>query len=107
VIAAEPTHLWLTHGGLAAEGAAASRAFLERAAARLHQETAWIRALVTRHGDADAAVADYRSIEHPCARADGVDDARMAEFLDDAFFRMNLGGARRAFLPRPPAVSGA
>ena len=106
IIAAAPTHLWLTHGGLAAEGEVASRTFLERATARLREETTWLRALVARHGDAEAAVADYRSIEHPCARDDGVDDARMSEFLDDAFFRMNLGGARRAFLPRPPAVSG-
>jgi hypothetical protein len=45
-------------------------------------------------------VVAYRAIEAPLARQAGVDAARMDAFLDDAFFRMNLGGARRAFTPR-------
>lgn len=100
VIDASPTHLWLTHGGLVAGDAAAARAFLERATDRLLQETEWLRALVARHGHDEGAVDAYRDIELPWAERDGVDAQRLAEFLDDAFFRMNLGGARRAFLPR-------
>jgi hypothetical protein len=38
--------------------------------------------------------------EDTVGRQAGVDAARMDAFLDDAFFRMNLGGARRAFTPR-------
>lgn len=100
VIDAAPTHLWLTHGGHVACDAASSRAFLQRALARLRQETEWLRTLVARHGHDEAAVAEYRAIELPVAEREGVDARRRAEFLDDAFFRMNLGGARRAFLPR-------
>jgi hypothetical protein len=55
---------------------------------------------VARHADDAKAVVAYRAIEVPPARQAGVDAARMDAFLDDAFFRMNLGGARRAFTPR-------
>ena len=102
VIDAEPTHLWLTHGGGVASDRAASRRFLERALGRLQQETAWLRDLVARHADDARPVVAYRAIEVPLARQAGVDAARMDAFLDDAFFRMNLGGARRAFTPREP-----
>lgn len=102
VIESEPTHLWLTHGGLVATDRAASRRFLERALERLQQETAWLRELVSRHVEDAEAVRSYRERECPLARAAGVDAARMDAFLDDAFFRMNLGGARRTFTPRAP-----
>ncbi len=105
VIDAAPTHVWLTHGGLAAADAACATAFLGRAVDRLRQETAWLRTLVARHGVSGDAVPDYRALEMPCAARDGVDAERQAQFLDDAFFRMNLGGARRAFMPRPPSVT--
>ena len=102
VLDAEPTHLWLTHGGCVARDREASRRFLERALARLHEETDWLRKIVERHAEDAQALPAYRALEIPPAREAGVDDARMEAFLDDAFFRMNLGGARRAFGPRAP-----
>jgi glyoxylase-like metal-dependent hydrolase (beta-lactamase superfamily II) len=101
VIAERPTHLWLTHGGLCASTEAEAAAFLERASARVRQESEWLRALVERHADDAGAIAAYGAIAWPHAARDGVDAERRANFLDDAFFRMNLGGARRAFMPRP------
>lgn len=101
VIAARPTHVWMTHGALAASDAHAARHLLEQALGRMRQECEWLRALVAQHGDGDGAVADYRALELPWAERAGVDAERREQFLDDAFLRMNLGGARRAFLPRP------
>jgi glyoxylase-like metal-dependent hydrolase (beta-lactamase superfamily II) len=100
VIDARPTHLWLTHGGLVATDADAACAFLQRALGRLRQETEWLRAIVARQAPGEGDVQAYRDIELPWAERDGVDAQRRADFLDDAFFRMNLGGARRAFAPR-------
>lgn len=99
VAAARPTHLWLTHGGCIT-GEGATEAFLGRAASRLDQETRWLRELLASDaGDAEV-VRSYGERERAIAAAAGVDAPRMADFIDDAFLRMNLGGARRAFLPR-------
>lgn len=100
VAAERPTHLWLTHGGCVAHDASSAHAFLSRASERLLQETDCLRELVTSGLDDARAIAAYGAIERPLARAGGVDDRRLADFIDDAFLRMNLGGARRAFVPR-------
>lgn len=101
VIAARPTHLWLTHGGVVGGDTACAAAFLRRAADRLAQETAWLRQC-TASGLAEAdALRSYGALVRPCARAAGVGAERMEEFVDEAFLRMNLGGARRAFTTKP------
>ena len=97
VMETRPTHLWLTHGGCTASGAAAADRFLGRALARVVETSDWLRTVVTRHVDAAHALEAYRALEIPAARAAGVDAVRCAQFLDDGFLRMNLGGARRAF----------
>lgn len=100
VIAERPTHLWLTHGGCVGGDAASADAFLRRAADRLAQETDWLRGFIESAAtDADCLRA-YGERERPIAVAAGVDVQRLADFVDDAFLRMNLGGARRAFAPR-------
>ena len=100
VIAERPTHLWLTHGGLVGGDAASAGTFLRRAVDRLRQETGWLRDCVAPTLADSEALAAYGALERPLARASGVDATRMTEFIDDAFLRMNLGGARRAFAPR-------
>jgi len=94
----EPSHLWLTHGGLVAADRVAARAFLDRAIRRLQETTGWLRAAVLRP-DAEA-VAEGLRFERSIAAAAGVSALRMDQFIDEAFVRMNLGGARRAFMPR-------
>ncbi|MBU6210480.1 MAG: MBL fold metallo-hydrolase [Planctomycetes bacterium] len=102
VIEADPTHLWLTHGAGVARDRAASRRFLERALLRLRQERAWLEQVVSAHADDAQALDTYRAIESAHVRAAGMEAARLDVLLDDAFFRMNLAGARRAFAPREP-----
>ena len=98
VIDAAPTHLWLTHGGLVARDRSASQAFLRRAEAAITQETAALRAEV-RHAPEEAERALLGRLR-PAAAGAGVSPERMAQFIDEGFARMNLAGARRAFLPR-------
>ena len=97
VLDARPSCLWLTHGGCAARGAEHAAGFLQRAMERVRQQAEWLRMLVSNHADDAQAVAAYRELELPLARAAGVSAARIDIFLDEAFFRMNLAGARRAF----------
>ena len=94
----EPSHLWLTHGGCAAATRADARRLLEHAADRVRATSEWLRSAV--HLPADDAVAEGLVRERGLAQAGGVDGRRMDDFIDAAFVRMNLGGARRAFLPR-------
>jgi len=101
VIQARPTHLWLTHGGCTAQDAVASTIFLNRALHRLEQETEWLRALVAQFATDAEALATYRDLEIPFADRDGVSPTQREAFLDQAFFMMNMRGARRAFAPRP------
>jgi glyoxylase-like metal-dependent hydrolase (beta-lactamase superfamily II) len=101
VIDARPSHLWLTHGGLVGGSVRVAEAFLRRASDRLSTEVSWLRELVATGVDEPTCIRAYGRRERAAARAAGVDDARMADFVDDAFLRMNLGGARRAFTPRP------
>lgn len=98
VFAEGPSHLWLTHGGCVANNPRDAEAFLHRALARLAETTEWLQDAVKR---ADAEVVpEGLARERMLAAEDGVNDRRMREFIDEAFVRMNLGGARRAFLPR-------
>jgi len=100
-LAAErPTHLWLTHGGCVGGDERTCAVFLRRAADRLAQETDWLRDLVASDAADAECVRAYGERERPLAVAAGVDARRLADFVDDAFLRMNLGGARRAFAPR-------
>ena len=95
VVAERPTNLWLTHGGCVATDADAASRFLHRARERLRQVVEWLRSGVRM----EAAEAErwLLEVERQGARADGVRPRRMDEFIDAAFVRMNLGGARRAF----------
>lgn len=94
----EPSHVWLTHGGLVAADRVAARAFLDRAARRLQETSDWLRT-ATHRPDAEV-VAEALRHERSIAAAAGVSSLRMEQFIDEAFVRMNLGGARRAFAPR-------
>lgn len=98
VVGERPTDLWLTHGGCVATDADAAFLFLHRARERLHQVVEWLRSGVRM----EAVEAERRllELERQRARADGVGPGRMDEFIDAAFVRMNLGGARRAFAER-------
>ena len=100
VIAERPTHLWLTHGGCVGGDEAGAGAFLRHAADRLAQETEWLRGLIESGANDAECIRAYGERERPLAVAAGVDARRLADFVDDAFLRMNLGGARRAFAPR-------
>ncbi|MCE9618295.1 MAG: MBL fold metallo-hydrolase [Planctomycetes bacterium] len=104
---AEPTHLWLTHGGLRSESAATARQYIDRVEARLDEERAELRHLaqaVVASGPRESeahrialskAVDDYRAWLHPKAEAAGVTAPHFKAFLGDYFLRMNLQGAVR------------
>lgn len=100
VVAERPTHLWLTHGGCVGGDVATAQHFLRRVIVRLEQETAWLREFIAAGAPDTDCVRAYGERERPLAVAAGVDARRLADFVDDAFLRMNLGGARRAFTPR-------
>ncbi len=95
---AQPTHLWLTHGGLVAADRSASRQFLERAEQEIRREAEALRGAIPLDAEeAERAVLDRL---RPRAERAGVSPRRMAQFVDQGFARMNLAGARRAFPPR-------
>lgn len=98
VFAEGPSHLWLTHGGCVASNPRDAEAFLHRALARLIETTEWLEEAAKRQDD--EVVAEGLLRERRIAAEQGVNPRRMDEFIDEAFIRMNLGGARRAFLPR-------
>jgi glyoxylase-like metal-dependent hydrolase (beta-lactamase superfamily II) len=98
VFAEGPSHLWLTHGGCVANQPRDAEAFLHRALARLAETTEWLRRAVQR--PEPEAIREGLKLERSLATEHGVNGRRMDEFIDEAFVRMNLGGARRAFLPR-------
>jgi glyoxylase-like metal-dependent hydrolase (beta-lactamase superfamily II) len=98
VFAEGPSHLWLTHGGCVADTPRDVEAFLHRAITRLAETTDWLRRAVQR--PEQEAVLEGLAFERSLAAEHGVNGRRMDEFIDEAFVRMNLGGARRAFVPR-------
>ena len=98
VFAEGPSHLWLTHGGCVANSPRDTEAFLHRALARLVETTEWLQDAVKRQDG--EVVPEGLARERMLAAQEGVSDRRMREFIDEAFVRMNLGGARRAFVPR-------
>ncbi|MFM7808720.1 MAG: hypothetical protein ACKPEA_12480, partial [Planctomycetota bacterium] len=73
-------------------------AFLHQAARRLQTTTDWLRSAAHRP-DAEV-VAEGLCHERSIAAAAGVSSLRMEQFIDEAFVRMNLGGARRAITTR-------
>jgi hypothetical protein len=75
-----------------------AEAFLHRALARLAETTEWLREAAKRPDE--EVLAEGLARERGIATEQGVNPRRMDEFIDAAFVRMNLGGARRAFLPR-------
>lgn len=97
VFAEGPSHLWLTHGGCVASNPRDAEAFLHRALARLSETIALLRGVVS--WPEDRAVAEIRARERLIASEHGVNERRMRQFVDEAFVRMNLGGARRNMLP--------
>jgi len=103
----QPTHLWLTHGGLQSSNAAAARQFIDRVQARLEEESALqqkLAAVIIASGarESDAyqhallnAMDEYKKWLHPKATAAGVSARNIAQFLGDYFLRMNLQGVLR------------
>ncbi len=102
VIAESPTYVWLTHGACVATNQVSSRAFLQRAMDRVEQETTWLRELTASQHDEAHTLAAYQSLVLSVAASAGVRPQQQKAFLDEAFFRMNLSGARRAFGMSPP-----
>lgn len=98
VRACGPTHLWLTHGGCVGGSLPLAADFLDHAIRRVEETAAWLR---QAHSMADVdAVGAGLARERELASAAGVGPRRMEQFIDEAFIRMNLGGARRTFAPR-------
>jgi glyoxylase-like metal-dependent hydrolase (beta-lactamase superfamily II) len=98
VRACEPTHLWLTHGGCVGGTRESAARFLDQEIHRVQETAAWLREAMPMT-DADVVRAGLAR-ERELALVAGVRPNRMEQFIDEAFIRMNLGGARRAFTPR-------
>ena len=98
VRACAPTHLWLTHGGCVGGTGESAARFLDHAICRVEETATWLREAMPM-SDADVVRAGLAR-EREAALAAGVRPNRMEQFIDEAFVRMNLGGARRAFRPR-------